>query len=61
MWQEVDPDVRYGLYDGPKEDFRHKGGEKSSLEDMLYAGILGDDVQVADIIRADHGLLCYRY
>ena len=61
MWQELDPEHRYNEFEGPKEDFRHKGTEKSSLEDPLYTGILGEDIRVKDIIRVDRGLLCYRY
>jgi tyrosinase len=61
MWQQQDPEHRLHEFSGPKETFMHMDNRESSLDDILYAGTVGKNIQVRDVMSTDTSLLCYNY
>jgi hypothetical protein len=39
----------------------HMDDRESSLDDTLYAGTIGKNIQVRDVMSTDTALLCYNY
>jgi hypothetical protein len=45
IWQQRDPGRRLHEFSGPRETFMHMDNRESSLDDTLYAGTIGKNIQ----------------
>lgn len=58
IWQQADLPKRKKEYSGPAA---RNSTIRASLSDTIPLGDLAMDIEVADIVSTEEGILCYRY